>query len=93
MLTISGYQISEKLYEGRTSRFYRAQRDADNLPVILKVLTSPHPSAEERERFTQDYTFAHDVDFPGVARALSLENQQEQWFMVLEDRGGAPLHN
>jgi serine/threonine protein kinase len=46
MLMQAGYHINEKLYESHNSQVYRAVREADNDPVVLKMLREAYPSPE-----------------------------------------------
>ncbi|NJO15064.1 MAG: hypothetical protein HC877_04745 [Thioploca sp.] len=46
MLTLSHYQLIEPLYIGTHTTVYRAHRQTDNAPVILKLLKSDYPTPE-----------------------------------------------
>ncbi|MEH2310851.1 MAG: hypothetical protein V7K35_05360 [Nostoc sp.] len=46
MLTLSGYQIIDQIYESSNSLIYRGYREADNQPVILKTLRDAYPSPD-----------------------------------------------
>ena len=44
MLTIPGYTTTEQLYESGHSLIFRGRRNADNLPIILKLLKNEYPT-------------------------------------------------
>ncbi|MGD9100661.1 MAG: AAA family ATPase, partial [Anaerolineae bacterium] len=91
MLSIPGYQINAKLYESNNSQVYRARREADDGPVVLKVLKGAYPSPERVAWFRREYEVTRNIHLPGVIHAYSLETDQNRWFMVLEDFGGDSL--
>ncbi len=47
MITIPGYQIRKNIYESVNSLVYRAHRDSDDQPVIIKVLKGEYSSPQE----------------------------------------------
>src|SRR6478736_6542182 len=89
---IPGYRISQELYASANSLIYRARREADDRPVILKVFNQEYPSPERIAWFKREYEVIHDLDLPGAVAAYSLENDRQRWMMVLEDFGGESLH-
>jgi serine/threonine protein kinase len=104
MITLSGYQVITKLYESSNSLVYRARREADEQPVVLKMLKGDYPSPERIARFKREYEVtrslapsttdvpsASEQAVPGVVDAYSLESDQNRWMMVLEDFGGESL--
>jgi hypothetical protein len=56
MITISGYQTLEKIYESANSLVYRGRRIQDNQPIILKVLKEDYPTPAELSRYKQEYS-------------------------------------
>lgn len=92
MLDIPGYRIIAKIYDGFNSRVYRAFRDSDGKPVVLKVRKADCPSpAEELTRCRQEYEIMRALDKEGVIRAYDLEMWGETPILVLEDFGGESL--
>jgi PAS domain S-box-containing protein len=90
-MNISGYQINEEIYVGTNSLVYRGWRQADNHPVILKVLKQAYPPAEKIAWLKREYEITRNLNLPGVVKAYSLETDQHRWVMVLEDFGGESL--
>ncbi len=89
---LPGYEIRDKIHEGNKSLIYRATRTADNLKVILKILTDERPSPERIAHFRQEFEIHKKLeDISGVVNAYSIEHYQRRWFIVLEDFGGQSL--
>ncbi|HEY9600216.1 MAG TPA: AAA family ATPase [Allocoleopsis sp.] len=91
MLTISGYQITRQLYESANSLIYQGHRQADNQPVILKMLKQAYPPPEKIAWFKREYEITKSLNLTGVVNAYSLESYQNFWVMILEDFGGESL--
>lgn len=91
MRNIPGYQTVEQIYESENSVVYRAYRESDDVPVILKVLKEAYPSPELIAWFTREYELTRNLNVPGIAKAYALETDNHHWIMVLEDFGGASL--
>ena len=86
-----GYEITTKLHESSNSLVYRARSLDNKQPVILKVLKQTHPPPQKIAWFRQEYEITRSLNIPGVVEAYSLENDQHQWLIVLEDFGGESL--
>ena len=92
MQEIPGYRIRQLLYTSSNSLIYRAQRVADDQPVILKIFNQEYPSPERIAWFRREYEVIHNLDLPGVVAAYDLANVRQRWMMALEDFGGESLH-
>jgi predicted ATPase/signal transduction histidine kinase/CheY-like chemotaxis protein len=91
MITIPGYELSEKLYESKRSLVYRGRRTAYNLPVVLKILSGDYPDPTELTNFRREYAIAAGLTGDGIIRLYSLEKHQKRLVMVLEDIGAISL--
>jgi len=91
MLHVPEYQIHEQIYESANSIVYRGQREADERPVILKVLKEEYPTPEERIRYRQEYDMTRSLNLDGVIKAYSLEKYHNSLVICLEDFGGQSL--
>ena len=91
MQGISGYRISETLYESERTVVYRAQRSADQRAVILKVFHKQLPSSEELARFRLEYEILREFDSEYVVKADALETHDGHLCIVMEDCGGVSL--
>ncbi|MBD2165355.1 AAA family ATPase [Calothrix membranacea FACHB-236] len=90
-LIIPGYQISSQLYVGSRTRVYRAIREQDQLPVVIKLLASQYPSFNELLQFRNQYTISKNFQIPGIIYPLSLEPYNNGYILVMEDTGGISL--
>jgi predicted ATPase/class 3 adenylate cyclase/tRNA A-37 threonylcarbamoyl transferase component Bud32 len=91
MQTIPGYQLADQIYESENSLVYRGYRVSDNQPVILKILKDTYPSPDLIAWFRREYEITRNLNLPGVSTPYSLETDQNQWVIVLEDFGGESL--
>ncbi|MEG4407343.1 AAA family ATPase [Microcoleus sp. MON2_D5] len=89
---MQNYQITEKLHESSNSLVYRGYRQADNLPVILKMLKQAYPSPEKIAWFKREYEITQNINLPGVIDVYSFQNLENQWVIALEDFGGESLN-
>jgi PAS domain S-box-containing protein len=85
--SILGYEVVEQLYVSSTTVVYRAIRNADQQPVIIKYLKSDYPTVHELLQFRNQYAIAKNLDFPGVVKHYSLEPYGNSYVLVMEDGG------
>ena len=85
------YQIVTKIYESANSLVYRAIRERDSLPIILKILKEDYPTPSELTRYRQEYEITSSLNIPGVIKAYDLQRYQNTLAMFLEDFGGESL--
>lgn len=60
-LRSAGYQILEQLYSGSRTQVYRAVRECDRLPVVIKLLKREYPTFSELVQFRNQYAIAHRI--------------------------------
>ncbi|WNG47057.1 AAA family ATPase [Archangium minus] len=91
-LLIPGYTLQAPFQETGTNVLYRAVREADGLPVIVKTPRSQHPGPRERARYQREYNILQRLrGAPGVLVAHGHEVLQERPVLLLEDVGGVAL--
>ncbi len=91
MLTFDGYTIGEIVHQGGKSIVYRARRDADQAPVMIKVLRGDYPTPVEIARFRRQYEITRDLDLPSVVKSHAYEEIDQRPVLVTEDFGGISL--
>lgn len=91
MSSSSAYTTIETLCEGRQNVVYRAVRNVDRCPVVLKVLDPRHSRPRDLERLKHEYEIGKLLAAPTVVKPLALETYQGMPALVLEDFGGQPL--
>ncbi|BAY09667.1 trifunctional serine/threonine-protein kinase/ATP-binding protein/sensor histidine kinase [Calothrix sp. NIES-2098] len=92
-MSISGYQITEELYNGSRTLVYRGYRESDRQAVVLKLLKNPYPSFSELVQFRNQYTLVKNLHQPGIIETYNLEPFQNGYILVMEDFGGISLKN
>ncbi|MEH2182206.1 trifunctional serine/threonine-protein kinase/ATP-binding protein/sensor histidine kinase [Nostoc sp.] len=92
MDTITGYQITAKIYESDNSLVYRAILNHNHQPVILKILKENYPTPSELIRYKQEYEITCYLNLDGVIKAYDLQRHQNSLVMFLEDFGGESLN-
>ncbi len=91
MLKLLQYHLLETLSENITTIVYRALKQPENTPVILKTLISDHPQATDIARLRYEYNLVCQLNLPGIAQPQTLENWQGRPLLVIEDFGGRDL--
>ncbi|EPX55503.1 hypothetical protein D187_009114 [Cystobacter fuscus DSM 2262] len=92
MLQLPGYSLLGLLQSSSSSLLYRAVREADRQPVILKTPRSEFPGAREHARLRGEYSLLRRLKgAPGVLQAHGLEFLLARPVLVLEDVGGRAL--
>lgn len=89
-MAIPGFSNLKTLHEGSHSLLYRAERDSDQKPVILKTLRNFYPSQTAIADFRREYELTHLLQAEGIPHCLGLALGNGA-FMVFEDAGGNPL--
>src|SRR5262245_36348146 len=95
----TGYELKEKLHEGRNTLVHRAIRKSDGMPVVLKMLKDGNLAPEARARFKREFEMtaslntSADADerIAGVIGAFAFEDLNTLPVIVLEDFGGVSL--
>jgi predicted ATPase/signal transduction histidine kinase/GAF domain-containing protein len=93
MNTIPNYTITSTVYEGTRTLVYRAVRNLDQQPVVIKVLRNEYPNFNELLQFRNQYTISKNLDFLGIIKSLELEPSANGYALVMEDFGGVSLSN
>ena len=91
MKIFNGYRIITKIYESANSLVYRAIRDRDNKPFILKILKQDYPDPSELTRYKQEYELTRSLNLDGAIKTYDLQRYQNTLVMILEDFGGESL--
>ncbi|MBN2195380.1 MAG: response regulator [Polyangiaceae bacterium] len=88
---IPGYDLGQRLYDSARSVVFRATREHDRHPVVLKLLKPDHPTPASLELFQKEFETTRNLDAPGIIRVLGLERYRQTAVLVLEDVGGDSL--
>jgi serine/threonine protein kinase len=85
------YVRVEILHEGADSLVFRARRQADDRPVVLKVLRGDQASPRALGRLYHEYEIAGAIDAPAVVKPCAIDAYDGQPALILEDFGGCSL--
>ncbi|MEG4067096.1 AAA family ATPase [Microcoleus sp. Pol11C2] len=91
MLTFPGVEVTELIYESVNSLVYRAFRQPDSLPIILKILKENYPTPQELARYRTEYKITQSLNLSGCIKAYDLQPYQNTLVMFVEDFGGESL--
>jgi len=91
MLSIPGIAVQTLLYESANSLVYRAIREADNQPIILKLLKESYPTPQELLCYRTEYRITRELKEAGVVQVYDLQKYQNSLVMFVEDFGGQSL--
>jgi predicted ATPase/signal transduction histidine kinase len=83
--------MREMLYQGRGTAVYRAIRNADCRPVVLKVLDPRTCQAADLERLRAEFETERALDLGAIVKPIALETYDGMSALVLEDSGAEPL--
>ncbi|HEY9614726.1 hybrid sensor histidine kinase/response regulator [Allocoleopsis sp.] len=90
-LTIANYKIIEVIYEGSTTRVYRALREPEPISVIIKTIKSEYPTIEQIARLRHEYKIMQSLDIEEIVKPLALERYKNGIALILSDFGGETL--
>ena len=86
--------ISERIYQGPRSRVYRACRNSDRAPVIIKVPTLDRPRAERVRGLQGELAVLRRLaGVAAVARPYDIARSGEDVGLILHDHGARSLHS
>jgi serine/threonine protein kinase len=91
---VKGYRFLEKLSATEHSAVYLAERQADGMRVILKVLRQVPDRSEgigAFDRFLQEYEMIADLDHPNIVRIYDLGVSDDHAHIAMEYLAGGDL--
>ena len=91
MISPPGYQIAAKICESLNTLVCRGKREADNMPVILKILKKAHPTPDELARYRHEFRINSSLHLEGVVKTYSLEDYENRLAIIFEDFNGKSL--
>jgi predicted ATPase/transcriptional regulator with GAF, ATPase, and Fis domain/tRNA A-37 threonylcarbamoyl transferase component Bud32 len=90
-MNVPGYTAAAEIYRGSERIVYRATRDRDGIPVIIKSCLAEFPSPIEIAGLRREYELLRGLGIHGVPEAYGLEAHRDRLALVLEDAGGSTL--
>ena len=86
-----GYHIVETIHTGSSTLVFRAVRQADEQPVVLKLAKRHSSTPGTIERYQREFDLLREVHGPGIVHAIALETVDGAPMLVLEDFGARSL--
>ena len=86
-----GYRLRARIHESSNTIVYRAERDRDQRPVVLKLLRRDVATPGAIARYRHELDVLESLRTPGVIEVLGLETMQGIPMLVLEDFGAESL--
>ncbi|MBC7609808.1 MAG: protein kinase [Polaromonas sp.] len=82
---LKGYRITKKIGSGGMTEVYLAEREADGLSIVLKILDSRGNDASEHlVRFIQEYALLSKIEHPHVIRIYDQGFTDEHAYIAME---------
>jgi predicted ATPase/signal transduction histidine kinase/ActR/RegA family two-component response regulator len=80
-----GYRIVELIHTGSMTLVYRAERERDHRPVVLKMLERHLATPSAAARYQHEFELLDSLRIPGVIEALGIETVRGAPMLVLDD--------
>ena len=90
-LFIAGYSGFDRIHEGPVVALFRALRDNDRAPVVIKVTRGERPHPRELARLRHEHAILRLLEGPGVIKPHALVRHGAGLALILEDTGGESL--
>ncbi|BAY87090.1 serine/threonine protein kinase with two-component sensor domain [Calothrix parasitica NIES-267] len=90
---ISGYSIIEEIYSSQQTLVYRGVREADQKPVVIKLMRNEYPTSQEIAQFRNQYFISNNLNTSTIIKPYSLEKYHRSYAFVMEDFGGISIIN
>lgn len=82
---LPGYKVIDKIGEGGMANIYLAEREEDNLQVVLKVLDIANvENKDSLRRFIREYRLIGQLDHPNIARIYERAFAQSYAYIAIE---------
>lgn len=92
MILIPGFDIQALLFDGKHSLVFRALRESDSQPVIIKLLRHEYPTVAQVLGYRREFSIAQQLQhIEGVGNITDLEMLGSSVFLVQEDIAGESL--
>jgi predicted ATPase/signal transduction histidine kinase/ActR/RegA family two-component response regulator len=88
---LPGYRLRSAVQESTSTIVYRAERERDRRPVVLKILKREAATPGALARYRHELEVLKSLRIPGVVQVLGLEMVQGLPMLVLEDFGAESL--
>ncbi len=91
MLELTGYTLTDKLYDGNKTAVYRGYHSQDKQAVIIKFLKEQYPDPKRIAQFYHEYEITKDLQLLSVVKLLALQKHENTFALIFEDLQGDSL--
>lgn len=91
MIRLSHYTLLREVQRGEGYLLYSGHRNIDDAKVLVKLLARECPTPWEIAALRHEFAITRGLDFAGVVRPYSLEQDNQRVLLVLEDPAGRLL--
>src|SRR5690349_18877621 len=88
---LPGYDIKNQIREGVDSIVFRAERQKDGKPIIIKLMKDAYPTLEQIVNFKREYQILLELQNPGIIEVYDFVRCKNTYAIILEDIGGNSL--
>ncbi len=86
-----GYKIRERFHSGPVYEIFRATKDDDNRPVILKSLRDPYPTLQAINQLRNEYALLERLQSDSVIEVVEMVDFENSVSLVFKEVKGLPL--
>ena len=87
MLALAGYENISTLFRGYDTTLYRAVREYDDYPVLIKFPTSEKPSPHLLASLKNEYATSQEIGSACIIQTVALQRTNNSLAMIMEDKG------
>ncbi|MDJ0841861.1 MAG: ATP-binding protein [Acidobacteriota bacterium] len=91
-MDIPGFRSKNPIHESSITGVYRALRQEDGRPVVLKALRPAYPTADQLNRLKREFSILKHLDGKGSPRAFKLHQLEKRLIIEMEDNGGIAVN-
>jgi len=91
MKLLKGYSIKSTLFKSKSVEIFRAEREHDKLPVIIKTNTNQILDDRESSKLRHEFEVGVLLEGNGTINYLELIQENDELFIIAEDFGGSPI--
>ncbi len=91
MITVDGYKIEEKIYQGSKVVVYRGHRLKDDLPVVIKIHRNDLPPMKDIAKFKREYDIGKRFLSVSILKYYELHRYRNTYALISEDFGAMSL--
>ncbi len=88
---LTGFRVLSRLHTGSHSALFRAVRETDGRPVIIKTASSVFPSASEISRFQKEFNIVSKLRSQYIISFIDILPCDRGYAVIMDDPGGVCL--